>query len=150
MNLRWLWFDYVPREIQLDASQRTDLAHTMRWHHHWNWTQSLAFALVLAAIIAVNIWAMGPIVRLIPALSSSVVSIILRILSAVVAWVTVAWIRRSNAEPATAQALRELGFDMCIECGYWLRDLRADQSSCPECGATRSNRFHMDTPELHR
>ena len=34
-------------------------------------------------------------------------------------------------------ALRDLGYDICINCGYWLRDLHADTATCPECGAER-------------
>jgi hypothetical protein len=29
------------------------------------------------------------------------------------------------------------GFDICIECGYWLRGLGDDVKECPECGAKR-------------
>lgn len=35
------------------------------------------------------------------------------------------------------QALNELGYNVCVRCGYWLRDLDPDTPSCPECGAPR-------------
>jgi hypothetical protein len=30
--------------------------------------------------------------------------------------------------------LRSLGYEICVECGYWMRGL-GDRSRCPECGA---------------
>jgi hypothetical protein len=42
------------------------------------------------------------------------------------------------------RALREMGYDVCVECGYWLRglerrddDVAPDDPRCPECGAER-------------
>ncbi len=36
-------------------------------------------------------------------------------------------------------AMRDIGRDVCVECGYWLRGLDADVTRCPECGADRCN-----------
>jgi hypothetical protein len=33
--------------------------------------------------------------------------------------------------------LREYGYEVCLGCGYWLKDLAADRAKCPECGASR-------------
>lgn len=38
------------------------------------------------------------------------------------------------------RALCELGYETCIRCGYWLRDLPRDVAQCPECGAPRDGR----------
>lgn len=34
-------------------------------------------------------------------------------------------------------AIRDLGYDVCARCGYWLRELGEDVKRCPECGAAR-------------
>jgi len=34
-------------------------------------------------------------------------------------------------------AMRALGFELCLECGYWLKGLPDDEPRCPECGAER-------------
>ncbi len=34
-------------------------------------------------------------------------------------------------------AMRRHGFDLCSNCGYWLKGLGQEQTRCPECGATR-------------
>ena len=37
-------------------------------------------------------------------------------------------------------ALRLRGFDVCVQCGYWLRGLGDEVKNCPECGAAREER----------
>lgn len=34
-------------------------------------------------------------------------------------------------------AMREIGRDVCAECGYWLRGLDDEVTRCPECGRAR-------------
>ncbi len=33
--------------------------------------------------------------------------------------------------------IRQEGFDVCRQCGYWLRELPDDVEHCPECGGQR-------------
>ena len=40
--------------------------------------------------------------------------------------------------PTVWSALRELGYDVCTHCGYWLRGLGDDVKQCPECGSART------------
>ena len=35
-------------------------------------------------------------------------------------------------------AMKRRGFDLCEDCGYWLKGLSPGQEHCPECGATRA------------
>lgn len=35
-------------------------------------------------------------------------------------------------------AMREIGRDVCTECGYWLRGLDDEVTRCPECGGARA------------
>jgi hypothetical protein len=36
------------------------------------------------------------------------------------------------------RALSEMGYEVCVRCGYWLRGLPANVSNCPECGTERA------------
>ena len=34
-------------------------------------------------------------------------------------------------------AMQRLGYELCVECGYWLKGIPDGQPRCPECGAQR-------------
>lgn len=55
-------------------------------------------------------------------------------------WLTAAWVGRVTWRPRVTRALREMGYDVCAECGYRLEGLggAAGAVRCPECGLTRS------------
>jgi hypothetical protein len=44
---------------------------------------------------------------------------------------------RSVYAPHVRRAVREFGYDLCLECGYWLHGLTDDIKRCPECGTPR-------------
>lgn len=35
------------------------------------------------------------------------------------------------------EAMARRGFEICPDCGYWLKGLREDSTRCPECGRLR-------------
>jgi hypothetical protein len=39
--------------------------------------------------------------------------------------------------PCVYAELRKQGFDVCLKCGYWLKDLDNTIKNCPECGNQR-------------
>lgn len=47
------------------------------------------------------------------------------------------WLLWSVWSRAFRSAMREIGRDVCVECGYWLRGLGDEVSRCPECGGAR-------------
>jgi len=54
-----------------------------------------------------------------------------------VGWILLALVARIQLKPRVNSALRELGYEVCHRCGYWLRDLVDTVDRCPECGHTR-------------
>jgi DNA-directed RNA polymerase subunit RPC12/RpoP len=42
------------------------------------------------------------------------------------------------------RALREEGYEVCVHCGYWLRDLTDRETRCPVCGAQRQPMARSD------
>ena len=46
-------------------------------------------------------------------------------------------LRRFSYAPCVYAELRERGYEVCPNCGYWLRDLDDDVQCCPECGRSR-------------
>jgi hypothetical protein len=47
-------------------------------------------------------------------------------------------IKRWRYTPLVFAELRDRGFDVCLGCGYWLRDLDETIANCPECGCVRT------------
>lgn len=45
--------------------------------------------------------------------------------------------RRWRYAPCVYAELRGHGYEVCTRCGYWLRDLDAGVTRCPECGRER-------------
>lgn len=48
------------------------------------------------------------------------------------------WLLWSICSRAFRRAMCEMGRDVCLECGYWLRGLGDEVSRCPECGGARA------------
>ena len=75
-------------------------------------------------------------VILIPGVRSLGLLAILFILACVSAGYFVLWqfVLKLVYAPRIRRKLRQQGYDICVECGYWLRGLAADSEKCPECG----------------
>jgi hypothetical protein len=43
-------------------------------------------------------------------------------------------LQRFRFRACVYRALRERGYEVCLRCGYWPRDLPEDLVRCPECG----------------
>ncbi|MHC5022559.1 MAG: hypothetical protein ACYTGG_01430 [Planctomycetota bacterium] len=54
--------------------------------------------------------------------------------------VAVAFLQRYRFGPSVRRAVRELGYDICLRCGYWLKGLDESIEMCPECGARRASK----------
>ncbi len=50
--------------------------------------------------------------------------------------VTMLWVWRNIYGPHLRRAMRDVGWEVCLKCGYSLRGLE-DVKRCPECGAKR-------------
>lgn len=56
-------------------------------------------------------------------------------------FVLIAWrfLQHYRFAPHYRSAVRDLGYDVCVGCGYWLRGLDKTIKACPECGFARTN-----------
>ena len=66
--------------------------------------------------------------------------------SFVVMWIGMAYLGKWIWRPHVNQALREMGYDVCGWCGYWLRGLSSSIIKCPECGAVRVSTAKNEHP----
>ena len=142
MNWRWLLLDYTDPALPLTRQDRRAV---------WWKAQELSRGLKHSAS--------GPhaprIVRLVhplmPAagllLGQITFSVMLRgvwfagalgiAIGATLSWVAMTYLGKWIWRPHVNQALREMGYDVCGWCGYWLRGLDDSTQKCPECGRAR-------------
>lgn len=56
-----------------------------------------------------------------------------------IVWLTYRLLQHFRYAPHYRRAVRELGIDVCVGCGYWLHGLDDQIKECPECGWSRSS-----------
>ncbi|MCH7847838.1 MAG: hypothetical protein IIB53_05690 [Planctomycetes bacterium] len=138
MNLRWLLFDHVPPELRLNAEQRRDLGSRIAVNGiPWSLRkEALCFGL---GILLVMLWfaITNRIADLTTSWFGSDAGFLHLIWLWMGLWVIITGVNHLFARPRTYKALREMGYDTCLKCGYWLRGLAEDVTNCPECGAKR-------------
>ena len=57
--------------------------------------------------------------------------------SAFAAAIAMRWSLRRFNRREIRLAMQTLGFELCTQCGYWLKGLGEEVSKCPECGTRR-------------
>jgi hypothetical protein len=146
MNLRWLLGNFTDPQYRIPLREQFRLSNVANEKH----LDRGAFLTRTLAILAPVILAF---VLLKPALQSMGFSgsrpMLLGIVIIVVAtWPWSAWMYRSLYVKSIRRAMRDAGYDLCLECGYDLRGLdrpphpqplspgeRGAVPRCPECGA---------------
>ena len=132
LNLRWLIFRYVPPDIKLTPQQRRDFRSKAKGAYvPFSWKAELLGFLISLPLILGWITFLSLITLAIP-LDGAVFP-----LTVAGIWVILAGLRWLFARRATFAALREMGYDVCLKCGYWLRSLGDEVKRCPECGWRR-------------
>jgi hypothetical protein len=131
MNLRWLYFDYFPPEIKLTQNQKLEFAYYMSRRKGLFWAATGIFVVMLLSWHAIIFWLqvtyrftwptwLGAPLRALAGLT--------------LAHLAIAVFLRKRRGRIARQALNELGYRVCVECGYWLRGLGKETALCPECG----------------
>jgi hypothetical protein len=137
------WFrpTYIDPALPLHKEQRA-LIHGDAWRL-WSanpWHTVLYVLMLLFSIPLVFV--VGGLVNLVqgrPALSGFDLSAVISTMIVLVLFgvVGASLLQRFRFRACVYRALRERGYDVCMRCGYWLRDLADDERRCPECGAGR-------------
>ena len=129
LNLRWLIFDHVPPGIKLTPQQRRGFRRKVKDADvSISWKNELLAFLISLPLIFGWIFLLFLIGLVIPL---NVARFPLMIAGS---WVIVTALSWRYARGATFAALREMGYDVCLNCGYWLRGLGDEVNQCPECG----------------
>lgn len=135
MNLRWLIFDNLPPGIKLTPQQRRDFRRRAKdAYYSTSWKTELPGYLISVPLILGWIFFLYLIGLAIPLLNVVIVPLVV-----VGMWVIITALRRPIARRANVAALREMGYDVCPDCGYWIRGLGDEVKRCPECGWQRED-----------
>ncbi len=127
MNIRWLWFDYVPEDISLTKAQRRRVNRRT-----WSAVRRKWFIVLIGGLLC-TLLATLLFLYSTPR-SLHYLSLFPLVLVIELGLVTAGWV---FARPEVFRALREVGVKVCPKCGYDLRGQSGD--SCPECGWTASD-----------
>jgi hypothetical protein len=139
MNLRWLWFDQIPPELALTREQKQSARKRASLHRkrepNYRGSQrryTLIFLpIFVVGFVAYWMWLDHQIqTRRLNPITSGVLLMLLT-------YGAIAFSMHRTRTPFIRRALRDMGYDICEGCGYWLRGLGDDVQHCPECGAAR-------------
>ncbi|UCD76602.1 MAG: hypothetical protein JSV91_06690 [Phycisphaerales bacterium] len=140
MSWRWLILDYIPPELGLTSGQRKQARRRMyRLRHRVpvvNWVLYL-FGPV-AGIVGCHFiyrWLAAALVVMdLPEGWAKCSAAALALLGFTIGY---ALLLAALYVGPMRRALREMGYEVCVRCGYWLRGLGDADDRCPECGSKR-------------
>jgi hypothetical protein len=154
---RWLLLDYVDPQLELTRAERRRVRRRA-WdlglrsarpakpggeQSFWDdlsegrpWTHVLIGVLQLVLPYAILLGVVVAWIKLIGIRSPWAVLAMYAIFFAL-SWIMIAVLWRVTWQPRVVRALRDLGYEVCVRCGYCLRGLEETTMECPECGAAR-------------
>ena len=102
-----------------------------RPRRRFSWAMLIGFVVLPGVIVGVVNGVVGLIRPGIPTWVFVAIAVPLGLATSI-AWVNLFWYRHKRQLRA---AMRRHGFELCNECGYWLKGLPDDADRCPECGS---------------
>ena len=130
----WIYGSYVDPRFRLTPEER-DRVHKLV-HEKYLRGGTLAaytFALIAAGWLMVAVGSI-PFSRLLARVGVPGAMTVSTVTICIVAVVAAAWIYRCMYAKPMRRAMRDLGYPLCVACGYRL-DGHATPTRCPECGA---------------
>jgi len=141
--MSWIWPEYIHRDLPLTKQQRKAV-HRDAWRlwsaNRWNivlyvtlpafYLLTVFFASDVGGWIATSIGAPGLIHKLFRAGAPFALFVVCFVVGGAV-------LQRCRFAPCVYRATRRHGYDVCPNCGYWLKGLGESTDSCPECGTQR-------------
>jgi predicted Zn-ribbon and HTH transcriptional regulator len=137
MNLRWLFGNFTDPQYKLsrrEQSRVTTLAHSK---YLGRGDLALRTALIVTPLLVLFVL-LKPTLQMLGCAGSVPFTIGTAAL-VLLSWPWGAWMYRSLYVQPIRRAMRDVGYDLCIWCGYEHRGLGEEVHRCPECGAERES-----------
>ncbi len=139
---RWLWLNHIPDGLSLSLDDRRRLRKRMRAmgpetqaaygvgrRMMWHMVGGISVAVVVFFVWIVLLLSL----KLTPgrfALANTAGILGFNLLI----WISLAYGINRGMRPLVWRGLNDIGFRVCMGCGYVLEHLPADEPRCPECG----------------
>lgn len=138
LNEHFFWKRNVPTDLELKAEDWTLLHQQFaRNRKRLLWP---GLALTIPILVVYFTWEFWLDELIIGHSLYGWLGILEMIVFVVICQLVLTYFLRAQHARMVRRILRELGHEVCPQCGYWLRGLRDDATKCPECGAARGLR----------
>lgn len=140
MNLRWLIGNFTDPQYNLPFRQQLKLsgqAHDKHLPAGRFW--AFLFLAILAPIALAIKFAIPVILQWLDYEKNTAAHTWAYLTSGFIAYIYSMWMFRILYIKPIRLAMKEQGYDLCINCGYELKGLTVDIDLCPECGTDRKS-----------
>jgi len=140
MKHGWLLFQYAPPDLKLSRAEKRELRRRT-WKAYQSTPSSMLITLVTATFLG-GLFAAAVLLLDRLSLSRLYYPYVITgpIVLIAITWITNAYVGGWIYARAHHRALRDMGHDVCTQCGYLLQGLPVSETQCPECGAAREQR----------
>jgi len=136
MNLRWLLGNFTDPQYRLSWREQFRVS-AVAHDRYVTWSAFLTRTAIIISPFVLLLFLLSPILDWLGYAASSPMYAAALLALVLLFWPWSAWMYCSLYVRPVRKAMRDVGYDICIECGYELRGLDASITRCPECGGER-------------
>jgi hypothetical protein len=137
MNLRWLLGNYSDPEFTLSRREQREVTRLAHRNHLSKLKLFLCTGGMLVGSWLVIGFGWEPATALIRSAGIPMAPLVTLMVLCLVTVVVSSWLYRFIYVRPVRLAMRDLGYDICVGCGYRLTGLDDTIDRCPECGQPR-------------
>jgi len=139
MNLRWLVGNFSDPEFNLTRHEQRQVTRLAHQKHLSKLKLGICTGgMILASWLMVGfVW--EPAVALFVSIGVPYAQLVTLLILCLIPCVVGAWLYRFIYVGPIRRAMRDLGYDICVGCGYRLQGLDNTVQRCPECGTPRES-----------
>jgi hypothetical protein len=137
MNIRWLFGNFADPEFRLTRAQQREVTRLAHRKYLPGFRLTIWTIAMGAGGWALMFLTFKPLASFLAEFSVPSPWVASGAIICVAVGIVAAWLYRSLYRRPVYRAMRDLGYDLCLECGYRLQGLDESITQCPECGTKR-------------